>query len=850
MVRLAWRMLCQRPASVIATLVALCFGVGVVTACGVLLESGIRYHGTPERYAASTLLVASTDLRDVHGSGEDREVDRSPLPDRGHVDASLVSRVAALPGVRLAVADTAAPVDVLAAGGSMPASAHPWSAAALAPFTLSAGKAPSTDSEIVLDASTAARTGAHTGDRIRLTLPSGVSTFTVSGIAAPVGNEPDERTVFLTDTEAQAVAGHPESADVVGVIAAPGTNIKQLKHQVSALLPAVPSAADGAFPRVYTGADRGLVETPEVASAREFAVALPSVFGGCTLLIAVLVIAGTVGLSVQQRHRDIALLRAIGATPRQVRRTAVRETVLLGVVAAGLGIWPGLAGAWWLRNQFVARDLTPSSFTVHVSWLPPLVAAASALLIAVIAAWIASLRPSRIQPTEALTESSVESRRLGVVRPLLGLVALAGGIALSIVSMQVGGDNAAGIAVGIVFTLVTAVALLAGWLIRGVAAVAGLALRHVGVTGRLAAANASASARRLSPVVASLVLAVGLGGSMWFLQTSIEHRAAQQNHAGLLADHVVIPAGAGLPAGVADAVRHTPGVAAATPVIRSSVLTAQGGGTQYSAQGIDPIGLDRTMDLGVTSGSLAGLHGNTVALGRLTADALGLHVGGTLHAWYADGSPAVLHVVAVYSRGLGFAEMTLPEDVLRPHASGLDSAVLVSMVPAGTSRAATALGGELDRVAPGSRLVSRDGYEATLDKNIEENAWTNQVVVGILLVYVVIAAVNTLVMAALARRRELATLRLAGTTRLQVLRMVRLEQTLLVGLALVVGAAIAAATLVPMVKGLTGSTVPYIPIAGWAAVIGGTVVLGSLATVVPIRRVLRLSPVEAIGLRE
>ena len=562
--------------------------------------------------------------------------------------------------------------------GGTPASAHPWSAAALAPFALRAGKAPATDAELVLDASTAASTGAHTGDRLRLTLPSGVSTFTVSGIAAPVGNEPDERTVFMTDAEARTVAGHPESADVIGVIAAPGTNTKQLKHDVSALLPAVSSAADGAFPRVYTGADRGLVETPEVASAREFAVALPSVFGGCTLLIAVLVIAGTVGLSVQQRHRDIALLRAIGATPRQVRRMAVRETVLLGVVAAGLGIWPGLAGARWLRNQFVARDLTPSSFTVHVSWLPPLVAAASALFIAVIAAWIASLRPSRIRPTEALTESSVEPRRLGVVRPLLGLVALAGGIALSIVSMHVGGDNAAGIAVGIVFTLVTAVALLAGWLIRGVAAVAGLALRHVGVTGRLAAANASASARRLSPVVASLVLAVGLGGSMWFLQTSIEHRAAQQNHAGLLADHVVTPAGAGLPTGVVDAVRHTPGVAAATPVIRSSMLTAQGGGTQYSAQGIDPIGLDRTMDLGVTSGSLAGLHGDTVALGRLTADALGLHVGDTLHVWYADGSPAALHVVAVYSRGLGFAEMTLPEDVLRPHAAGLDTAVLVS----------------------------------------------------------------------------------------------------------------------------------------------------------------------------
>jgi putative ABC transport system permease protein len=157
---------------------------------------------------------------------------------------------------------------------------------------------------------------------------------------------------------------------------------------------------------------------------------------------------------------------------------------------------------------------------------------------------------------------------------------------------------------------------------------------------------------------------------------------------------------------------------------------------------------------------------------------------------------------------------------------------------------------ELARLAPGSSLVARDAYQVGLDENLKENAWTNQMVTGVLLIYVVIAAVNTLAMYALGRRREFAVLRLSGTTRPQVLRMVRLEQVLLLGVSLTVGAAIAAATLIPMVKGITGSATPYIPPAGWAAVIGGVILLGGAATAVPVRRVLRTRPVEGIGLRE
>jgi putative ABC transport system permease protein len=268
------------------------------------------------------------------------------------------------------------------------------------------------------------------------------------------------------------------------------------------------------------------------------------------------------------------------------------------------------------------------------------------------------------------------------------------------------------------------------------------------------------------------------------------------------------------------------------------------GGTQYTAQGID--GSGSTFDLGVTSGSLADLRPGAVALDRLTAETVHAHVGGEFRAWYADGTPAVLRVVAVYSRGLGFAAVTLPAQMLAPHTPGLTSLAFVSADPS----ARPGLARVLDHVAPGASIVDRTGYQAALDKDLAQNAWANQVIVGVMLGYVAIAAVNTLAMAAMGRRRELATLRLSGTTRTQILRMVRAEQALLLAVGLVVGGAVAAATLLPMVRATTGTAAPYIPVTGWASVIGGTVLLGSLATLVPVRRLLRLNPVEAIGVRD
>jgi len=854
MTRVAWRMLTQNPMRAVATFAALLYGAAVLAACGVLLESGLRYYGVPQYYGASTVVVAATDLTLTQGSGEDLSVDSYPLPEGGRVSAGLAGRIAAVPGVRRVVPDVTVPVQL--AGGSggaamLEASGHPWSAAALTPFTLQAVAPPSAAGEVVLDAALARATGTRPGQAVRLVLPDGVHTFTVTGIAkGPAALR--ESVVFFTDAQAVALAGHPGTAGVVGVIADPGVRAGRLAAAFRAFLPAHAPAAQGAFPIVYTGADRGLAESPAAENGKLLIIVVSATFGGCAFLIAILVISGTVGLSVQQRHRDIALLRAIAATRRQVRRMILIEALVVAALAGAAGVWAGLASANWLRSQLVSQGFVPGSFALHVSWLPPVAAVGGVVIVAVAAAWIAGLRASRIRPVEALQEAAVERRgRLAdVVRASLGLVALAGGIALAEVASHLTASAAAGTAIGLVATLIIAVALLAPWLTRIAGAVCAAGLRRLGVPGRLAAANLAASARGLSPVVSALVLAVALGGSLWFLQTSIQHATAQQSRAGLRASQVISTTGAGLPAGVAQAARHIPGVAAAAGIVRSTMFDTQS--DEYTAEGVDAGALPGTLDLGTVDGSLNGLHGDTVAVDTVTASDLHLQVGTKFRGWFGDGAPVTLGVVAIYRRGLGFANLTLPSGTLRPHtATGLDSLVLVAD-SSGSNHASvlTALARAIHGLDPAATIATPGAYQAAVNAQIAQNTWTIHVSVIVLLVYVVIAALNTLAMAALARRGELAILRLAGATRRQLLRMVRIEQAVLLGLALTVGGGIAALTLVPMVNGTTGNATPYIPAGGWLAVIGGTILLGMAGTLLPILRTLQAPPIEAIGLHE
>ncbi|MET7419888.1 FtsX-like permease family protein [Dactylosporangium sp. NPDC005555] len=825
MTRLALRMLRHRPGPAVATLLALAAGVMILMAMGTLVESGLRHRPEPVRYAAADVVVAHRDItisaKDLDGSTVRSTV---RLPEGGTVPAGLVQRIRGLAGVATVAADDA--VQVALPATATVGTGHGWGSAALTPYRIVDGSAPTGDDQIAADR----RLGLAPGQQTQVLAGGVARTYRVSGVVD--GPAP---AVFFTDAHAASLSPHPGRVAVIGIVAAPGTDS-------AALAAAVRGLASESGAEVYTGADRGLAEESDALGARDLLIEAGAAFGGYVVLLIVFVVAATVGLSVRHRRRDLALLRAVAATPGQVRRMIMAEAAIVGLTSVALGVPAGFLATRWVRDQLVGRGFVPAGFPMSDGVLATVAAAVATTLVAVLSALIAARRVTGIRPVEALGEVAVEPARGGKVRLVCGLVALAGAGSSGVVTLGAGGQTALAGAIGMLYLFVTAVGLLAPWINRAAARMLAPVLRTVwGSSGYLATANLKANARGAAAVLTALVLSVGLGGSVWFLQDNLERQTLAQRRDGLLAQHALVSP-AGLPPGAADEARKLPGVSAATSVRRTSVVVRfLDAAETVAAQAVDGTS---TMDLRVRDGDLAELRGDTVAVSSIRASTHGWDVGDQVEFWLGDGTPVRLRLVAVYERGLGFGDITLTRETVTGHtARDADDEVLIR------SSGAADLSVLAGRYT-GSEIVATSGLNRRLADDLAVSAWLNRLLVGVMVGYAALAAANTMVIAALARGRELAVLRLVGVTRRQAGRMVHAEQAGLLGVAVVMGAAIALATLTMVVRSVTGEPVPYVPPLGWAAVIGGTALLALLTTVLPIGRLLRVSPIEHIGVKE
>ncbi|MEU1439630.1 FtsX-like permease family protein [Streptomyces sp. NPDC005786] len=832
-----------RPASFAGTFVALMMAALIVTACGILLETGLRASVPPERYAKVPVVAAADQYEYVvTGSGEDREEEAVPLPDTARVDAGLVAEAAEASGAATAVADFTFPVraahadagapprdrDVPVPGGVL--TAHGWGSHTFTGTALTTGSAPHRG-DVVLDAGTAEAARVTVGDTVALETLAGQREFHVSGVAEAGPGDTARSAgstggiVWFTDTQAPALAGHPGKADAIAVLAKHGT-------AADALADSVEKALAGSGAQVHLGDDRGAIEDPGLGYAKDTLFGIGGSFGGIAAIVAVFTAAGTVALSVSQRAREFALLRAVGATPRQIRRAVASEALLVAPLAGIIGCLPGIALAHWWFGQLQDRGAVPEAVRLHVSGFPLLAAVGIGLLTALGAGWMAGRRPARIKPGQALSEASVERLRPGVIRTVLGVGALVGGAILIGVSANAAGDDAAGAALGVVMLFMLAVALLGPLLARLCAGLFGLPLRGAGPAAELAAANSRTHARRLASAITPIVLAMAFASTLVFMHTSENHIADKQLRAGITAAHVVTDP-AGLPVDTAVRAARAPGVDTAVSLLRTQVLVPVGSGEFKALQGAATQGitgsgaeLARVQDLDVREGSLDRLGNGRIAIDTTLATSAHAEVGDRLPLYLPDGTEAGPEIVAVYGRGLGLATVTMDRASLAGHVtSGFDSTLLVR---GGSAKSLTALG----------MVTDASGYATEQSLDAKLGAWSNYMMAAVLGGFAAIAALNTLVMTVLDRRGELGTLRLVGATRRQVLRMLRWESLLVSAAGVVLGSAIAAATLTPMMRGMTGEA-PYVPpllYGSFAAAAGG---LALLAVTLPARAALR-----------
>ncbi|MEV1025337.1 ABC transporter permease [Streptomyces sp. NPDC050264] len=845
MLRYALRTVRDRKGGFLGAFLALMCAAALVTACGTLLETGLRGTVRTERFMAAPVLVSAD--QDVHRTvvkhkkGKTKVKHKAkPLAERAWLSADVAQKIREVPGVRRAVPELTFPAQPLAPGAAdagRPAYGHAWDSAALTPYALTAGTAPRSARDLVVDRDLAHRAHLAPGDRLTVQSTQDPRSYRVTGIAAPgTGVAVTHQTsLFFSAAEAERLAAHPGKVTAIGVIPERGQEAGQLKQ-------AVERALDGTHARVTTGEARGTVEFLDASAARVKLVSMGGAMGGTSLLVAVLVVAGTFALSVQQRHRELALLRAIAATPRQIRALLGREALVVGAAAGVVGALLGLPLGGRLYRRFVELGAVPPTLERTVSFFPVAAALVATLFGAWAAARVAARRIARIRPAEALSEASVEPGRPPLPRIVAGLVALTGGTVLVVV---LGGLRTEAASTPVTFltvvVLAVAVSLLGPLLVKATMAVLGRPLRMTGPGARLAAANVRGNAVRMAAVVTPLTLLVGMTCTVLFAQPTLGDAARAQVRDGVRADWVLAAQGPGVPEAAVRALRADQGTTA-TQVVRSTVRV---GLDKYPAQGVTSAGLTRTWDPDVTAGSLDGFGARSVAVSELAADQLHLKPGSTLKVTLGDGTPAALTVAAVYARGLGFGDLTVAHALLSHHIDNpLASSVLVS-----TSRTQRQLATTL-REFPGVRILSPGAADGLQEARQQANAEVNLLAMALVLAFTAIAVVNTLAMSVSERIREFALLRLAGATRRQVLRMLRIEALTVVLMGVVLGSGIALAVLTAFSLGMTGAAAPAVLPLVYVAVVAAAGLLALAATSLPGRAALRIRPVTVATSRE
>ncbi|MFH8981926.1 ABC transporter permease [Streptomyces varsoviensis] len=838
-----------RKGGFIGALLALMCAAALITACGALLETGLRGAIPTERYAAAPLVISAdqqvhqTTVRKQGGKTKVKHKAK-PLTERAWLPYASVDAVRGVDGVRALVPEVTFPAHAvrpdgrgLAQGEGGASYGHAWTSAALTPFTLTQGHAPKAATDVVVDRELADRAHVRPGDRLTVQATGDPRTYRVTGIAAPRGGDLRRQTsLFFSTAEADRLAAHPGQVTAVGVLPEPGADAGRLKRDIG-------RALTGTTAQVHSGDGRGPVEFLDAGSARVKLISMGAAIGATSLLVGVLVVVGTFALAIQQRHRELALLRAIAATPKQLRKLIGREALLVGLVAGVLGALAGRPLASWLYGRFVALGAVPDSLRPAISVFPMLAAVVAVLLGAWAAARISARRIARIRPAEALTEAAVAPARLGWLRVLAGVLALAGGIVLVVVLSALHTEaGATPVSLVVVIVLAMAVSLLGPPLLRGAVALLAGPLRLARTSGPLATANLRADAARMAGVVTPLALLVGMACTVLFSQATLADAAQRQAREGSRADWVLTSSGPGVPRAAAAAVRRTSGTTAATEVVRGTVRV---GLDKYPAQGVTAAGLADTWDPGVRRGSLDRFGADSVAVSERAADDLGLGVGGKLKATLGDGTPVTLTVAAVYADGLGFGDLTVSHTLLSRHIDNpLAREVWVRSSGARDQLADAVRGFPGVRVVPAAEAVRLQSAQR------ESDAEVNNLAMGLVLAFTAIAVVNTLTMCVSARVREFALLRLGGATRRQVLRMLRVEAAAVLLLAVVLGSGIALADLTAFSIGMTGDASPSVRPLAYALVIGVAALLALTATALPGRTALRPRPAEAAPARE
>ncbi|MFV0461613.1 MAG: ABC transporter permease [Nostocoides sp.] len=710
-------------------------------------------------------------------------------------------------------------------------------------MTLASGSMPTRPGQVVLDTTTTEQAGYHLGDDVSIILPSGeTKKLRLIGTATLTGGGTAGATIVLLET-GQAQVFFLGGADVFTSIllqAADGVSQQQLADAASSVIPSGFTAT--------TGDD--LVEQSQ-DQINQF-LSVISIFLITFALIAIIVggfiIFNTFTILISQRVHESALLRALGASRRQITQSVILEAVIMGLLGASVGLVVGLLLARALAAAFLAVGLDIATDVLTLTPSTAIWAYVVGLVVTMIAAWLPAHRAGKVAPVAALRDDLVVQEASLRWRTIGGTMAVLVGVALAVIGLIGGpGNDALWIGAAAVIWVITA-AILAP--VIGHPLLLGLRWLYgkiFGTPGRLAAENAIRSPRRTGATASALMIGLAVVSAVGVLAASLSATVDDLIAKEFPSDFVVqTPTYAGFPTTIGDQLAVVDGVAdvarqqvvpASTPSLPSLNYVAA-----VTEDFVDTSGLEVHEGSGILTGDRALITADTAAALKLTVgDALDLHFPGNAHSRVRIGGT--------------FTTATVDAQILVPMSAAdtagvqrSDNALTIRLAP---DADADAVRQQMDQVLQPYPMVLLMDKEAMADAMKNQLNQLLYMIFGLLALAIIIAIfgiVNTLGLSVMERTREIGLLRAVGLARSRLRAMITLESVAIAALGAILGMAVGVIIGVLLRQSLRADvTVLAVPMRSLGLFLLVSIVIGVLAAVFPAIRASRMKVLDAIA---
>ena len=771
---------------------------------------------------------------------------RKPIPE------SIIAAVKDVPGVAVAeggvsgYAQFIAPNGKAVTTGGAPTIGLSYGAdRRLSSLRLVAGMPPTTSTQVVMDQGTARKYHFSVGNQVRILLPGSPQTFTLSGIVAfgTADNLAGATIAAFNLPTAQQLFGEQGHLNTIDVITTPNANKTAVEHGISAVLPAGVEVVTGQT--VAAEQSSAINQSLGIFSTALLVFALISLFvGGFTIF-------NTFSITVGQRTRELALLRIVGASRRQVFRSVLFEALLLGVTASLVGIGLGVLTASGLEALIKAFGITlPSGSLVFQSRTVFV-----GLLVGVGVTVVSAISPARqavkIPPIAAMStyevaqrESSARRLTIGAVIGVAGIVVLA--IGLSQPAIQLVGIGAVGIFI--------AVGILAPAIARPVSSVLGRPLaRILGVSGRIGRKNSMRSPRRTAQTSAALMVGMALVSTIAVYGASLSKSATGTVSDAVSADYIITARATGGPntgfsLGTTEAVAKVPGVTRVTNVNSGQLEISRSLATLSS---LAPSDLSSTVILKMSSGAAA----KSLAEGQLltdtnTANTNHLSVGSVVPVTFAETGPTTMRIGGIFKPNALLGSYLTGSAFFHTHfaATTLPVALLLATSTGATPPTSAAVKAAL-RGYPNLTVQTRAEFQKTQQTSIDQLLGLIYALLALAILIALIGIVNTLMLSVFERTHEIGLLRAVGMRRRQIRAMIRSEALILSVFGALIGVVVGTGLGVALADSLKqqGITDIVIPFTNLVIFLLLAALLGLGAATWPARRAARLNVLEAIA---